>query len=219
MLCTQSSNENTPGATATPSNQIVVASGGNQYVGFRNQKSFRFLGIPYADPPKRFEYTTLYSPKSQTINATAYGSECAQVGGGSEDCLVLNIQTPYIPKAGSTKDLRPVLFWIHGGGFTDGTGADPLTDGGDLASREDIVVVTINYRLSTLGVLAIPGTDIRGNYGIADQILALEVSMLVGVVLYRDLLTSLSGLSTTLPSLEAILIGSRSWANRREQGP
>ncbi|KAL1966332.1 hypothetical protein VTN77DRAFT_4685 [Rasamsonia byssochlamydoides] len=174
VLCTQSSNDNTPGATATPSNEIVVASGGNEYVGFRNKKSFRFLGIPYADPPQRFEYTNLYSPKSQTIKATAYGSQCAQVGGGSEDCLYLNIQTPYIPKAGSTKDLRPVLFWIHGGGFTGGTGADPLTDGGDLASREDLVVVTINYRLSTLGFLAIPGTDIRGNFGIADQILALE---------------------------------------------
>lgn len=178
--------------TATPSNEIVVASGGNEYVGFRNKKSFRFLGIPYADPPKRFEYTNLYSPKSQTIKATAYGSQCAQVGGGSEDCLFLNIQTPYIPTAGSTKDLRPVLFWIHGGGFTGGTGADPLTDGGDLASREDIVVVTINYRLSTLGFLAIPGTDIRGNYGIADQILALEVSMHVGVILYCGFLADVA---------------------------
>lgn len=67
------------------------------------------------------------------------------------------------------------MFWIHGGGFTGGTGADPLTDGGNLASREDLVVVTFNYRLSTLGFLAIPGTDITGNYGISDQILALEV--------------------------------------------
>jgi carboxylesterase type B len=88
----------------------------------------------------------------------------------------LNIQTPYIPKAGSNKDLRPVLFWIHGGGFEGGTGADRVSDGGHLASREDIVVVSFNYRLGTLGFLAIPGTDIRGNYGIADQIVALDVS-------------------------------------------
>ena len=72
------------------------------------------------------------------------------------------------------QNLRPVMFWIHGGGFTGGSGADPGSDGGNLASREDIVVVNINYRLSTLGFLAIPGTNIKGNFGIGDQINALE---------------------------------------------
>lgn len=67
------------------------------------------------------------------------------------------------------------MFWIHGGGFTGGSGADSGSDGGNLASREDIVVVNINYRLSTLGFLAIPGTNVTGNYGIADQINALDV--------------------------------------------
>src|ERR1700761_1404099 len=66
------------------------------------------------------------------------------------------------------------IVWIHGGGFTGGSGADPLSDGGNLASREDLVVVNINYRLSTLGFLAIPGTDIKGNFGIGDQIVALN---------------------------------------------
>jgi carboxylesterase type B len=66
------------------------------------------------------------------------------------------------------------MFWIHGGGFTGGSGADALSDGGNLASKEDVVVVSINYRLSTLGFLAIPGTDIKGNFGIADQITALD---------------------------------------------
>jgi hypothetical protein len=176
VLCTQSSNDNNPSAPSTPSNEISIESGGNKFVGYRNKRSFRFSGIPYADTPKRFTYSKLYSRKSQTIRATAYGPQCAQGSSGSEDCLTLNIQTPYIPKAGSNKDLRPVLFWIHGGGFTGGTAADRLSDGGHLASREDLVVVSINYRLSTLGFLAIPGTDIRGNYGIADQIVALDVS-------------------------------------------
>lgn len=134
------------------------------------------MGIPYADPPQRWIYSSLYSGTGQTINATAYGSQCAQGGSGSENCLFLNIQTPYIPKQGDTSDLRPVMFWIHGGAFTGGSGADPLSDGGNPASREDIVVVNINYRLSTLGFLAIPGTNITGNYGISDQITALEVS-------------------------------------------
>jgi carboxylesterase type B len=175
VLCSQSSNASQPpNSTATADNTISVAAAGNTYVGYRNQKSFRFLGIRYANPPARFAYSTLYSKTGLTVNATAYGSQCLQVGsGGSEDCLFLNIQTPYIPKAGSTQNLRPVYFWIHGGGFTGGTGADPGTDGGNLASREDIVVVQTNYRLSTLGFLAIPGTNIKGNMGIGDQINAL----------------------------------------------
>ena len=176
VLCTQSSNQDQPtNSYPTPSNQVSIASTGNTYVGYRNQKSFRFLGIPYANPPQRWEHSTLYSPTGGTLNATAYGPECPQYGSGAEFCLYLNIQTPYIPKAGSTANLRPVFFWIHGGGFTSGSAADPGTDGGNLASREDIVVVQIQYRLSTLGFLAIPGTDITGNYGIADQINALEV--------------------------------------------
>jgi len=174
VLCTQSANNGLSSAGPVNGSQVAVASGSNTYVGYRNQKSFRFLGIPYADTPQRWKYSSLYSKKGQAIQATAYGSQCAQGSSGSEDCLFLNIQTPYIPKAGSKKNLRPVMFWIHGGGFTGGTGADPLSDGGNLASKEDIVTVTINYRLSTLGFLAIPGTSISGNYGIADQIVALD---------------------------------------------
>jgi hypothetical protein len=177
VLCTQSSNQDQPtNSYPTPSNQVSIASSGNTYVGYRNKKSFRFLGIPYANPPQRWEYSTLYSPTGQTINATKYGPVCAQYGKGAEFCLYLNIQTPYLPKQGSAADLRPVFFWIHGGGFTSGSAADPGTDGGNLASREDIVVVQIQYRLSALGFLAIPGTNITGNYGIADQINALEVN-------------------------------------------
>lgn len=136
VLCTQSSNASQPGnSTATPSNEITVAAAGNEFVGYRNQKSFRFLGIRYANTPARFEYSQLSTQSGQTVNATVYGSECAQGTSGSEDCLFLNIQTPYIPKAGDTSKLRPVYFYIHGGGFTSGSGADPTTDGGNMASR------------------------------------------------------------------------------------
>jgi hypothetical protein len=100
VLCTQSSTSNQPGnSKPTSTNTLQVASGGNTYVGFRNQKSFRFLGIPYANPPQRWTYSSLYSSSGQIINATAYGSQCAQGGSGSESCLFLNIQTPY-PQAG-----------------------------------------------------------------------------------------------------------------------
>lgn len=179
VLCTQSSSQNgASNAEATASNRLTISSAGNAYVGFRNQKSFRFVGIPYADPVERFDYSTVYSATGQTINATVYGANCAQAydSSSAEDCLFLNIQTPYIPKAGSSGNLRPVMFSIHGGGFTGGNGgANSGLDGGNMASREDIVSVELNYRLSTLGFFAIPGTDIKGNFGIGDQITALEV--------------------------------------------
>ncbi|KAK0261481.1 hypothetical protein B0A54_03652 [Friedmanniomyces endolithicus] len=175
VLCTQSANASQPTtAVATTQNEIAVPAGGNQFIGYRNLKSWRFSGIPYADVPQRWHYSSVYSGSGQTINATAFGSECPQNHAGNEDCLFLIIQTPYIPKAGSTKKLKPVYFWIHGGGFNSGVGSSPGTDGGNLASREDIVVVTINYRLSTLGFFAVPGTNITGNYGIGDQITALQ---------------------------------------------
>jgi carboxylesterase type B len=66
------------------------------------------------------------------------------------------------------------MFWIHGGAFTSGMGSDSTFDGGNLASRGDVVVVAINYRLGTLGFLALEDGETNGNYGLADQITALE---------------------------------------------
>ena len=173
VLCTQSSQASqSPSASVNASSQLMVSSGGNAFVGLRDKKSFRFLGIPYADQPARFEYSQPYSKSGETIQATSYGSQCAQASSGSENCLFLNIYTPYIPKSGSEENLRPVLFWIHGGGFTSGHGDD--SDGGNMASRADILFVSFNYRLSTLGFFAVPNTPLKGNYGIGDQIIALD---------------------------------------------
>lgn len=66
------------------------------------------------------------------------------------------------------------MFWIHGGAFVSGTGSDPTFDGANFASRGDVVLVTINYRLSTLGFLALDDGRTNGNFGLADQITALE---------------------------------------------
>lgn len=66
------------------------------------------------------------------------------------------------------------MFWIHGGAFFSGMGSDPTFDGGNLASRGDVVVATINYRLGTLGFLALDDGETNGNYGLADQFTALE---------------------------------------------
>jgi carboxylesterase type B len=82
--------------------------------------TFRFLGIRYAEQPERFTYSTKYAGTGQTnVSATSYGSECVQAGPiGAEDCLFMNIFTPYLPQDSSApaQKLRPVMFWIHGGG-------------------------------------------------------------------------------------------------------
>ncbi|ORY09488.1 Alpha/Beta hydrolase protein [Clohesyomyces aquaticus] len=92
----------------------------------------------------------------------------------SEDCLFLKVWTPYLPRDRSASKKKAVMLWIHGGGFATGTGSDPTIDGGNLASRGDVVVVTINYRSATLGFLALSNTTIKGNYGLSDQIAALD---------------------------------------------
>ncbi|KZT04485.1 carboxylesterase from carbohydrate esterase [Laetiporus sulphureus 93-53] len=175
VLCSQSA---AYGASAAANNSITVYADDLVVTGYRDQLSFRFEGIPYVDPPERFTYPTAYTG-SKTLNATAFGSECVQAGvpSGSEDCLFLNIWTPYVPLDGvdeSVESLKPVMFWIHGGAFTSGTGSDPTFTGSNMAARGDVVLVTINYRLSTLGFLALDDGVTNGNFGIADQVAALD---------------------------------------------
>jgi carboxylesterase type B len=118
-----------------------------------------------------------YKGAGNNASALSYGSECVQSGNvGSEDCLFMNIWTSFLPAHGGapTQDLKPVMFWIHGGAFTSGTGNDPTFDGANMASRGDVVMVAINYRLTTLGFLALDDGVTKGNYGFADQINALS---------------------------------------------
>ncbi|KZO97262.1 cholinesterase [Calocera viscosa TUFC12733] len=174
-LCAQSAGWAITGNGSNPENWEINPP---QDSNTRDQLSFRFLGIPYANPPARFEYSTVYTGPS-TINATAYQSQCTQVGNmgnGSENCLFLNIWTPYLPASSqpAPSALKSVLVWVHGGGFVNGMSSDPTFDGGAVASRGDVVVVTINYRLSTLGFLALPDGKTNGSYGIGDQVTALQ---------------------------------------------
>ncbi|KAM5533408.1 hypothetical protein V8D89_012958 [Ganoderma adspersum] len=172
VLCSQSAAFQ---AAAQPTTSFTVRSEDLTITGFRDQTSFKFFGIPYADPPVRFEYPTAYTG-NQTIDATNFRSECVQAGApsSSEDCLFLNIWTPFIPAPDTRTPLKAVMFWIHGGAFTGGTGSDPTFDGSAFASRGDVVLVTINYRLSTLGFLALDDGRTNGNFGLADQIAALD---------------------------------------------
>ena len=93
----------------------------------------------------------------------------------SEDCLYLNVWTG--AKKNNAK--LPVIVWIHGGGFTGGSGTVPLYDGTEMA-KKGVVFVTVNYRLGVFGFLAHPElsaestSHVSGNYGILDQIAALK---------------------------------------------
>lgn len=111
----------------------------------------------------------LSKPKQKAISAAVKAMPKPQ----TEDCLRLNIRTP----TGASG--LPVLFWIHGGDHTDGSAADPFYDSNALPER-GCVLVTINYRLGLLGFLAHPELSsespegVSGNYGLLDQIAALE---------------------------------------------
>jgi len=140
-----------------------------------------FLGIPYATAA-RFAPPAPPAPWDEPLEATAFGPIAPQPGGAhfqrmdhaqSEDCLSLNVWAP----ATGTVD-RPVLVWIHGGAFRQGSGASPLYEGTELAARGDVVVVTINYRLGALGFLGHssvgPADGPHANWGLLDQVEALR---------------------------------------------
>ncbi|RFU83039.1 carboxylesterase family protein [Streptomyces triticagri] len=139
-----------------------------------------FQGIPYAAPPtgdRRWQEPRPPRPRSAPLDARTPGSACAQPtdqpiaieGGGSEDCLYLNVTTP----AGRTQGRLPVVVWIHGGSFTYGDGGTYRA--AKLAAAEQgAVVVTLNYRLGTFGFLSASGLDAPANLGLLDQQAALQ---------------------------------------------
>ncbi|KAH7382593.1 Alpha/Beta hydrolase protein [Phaeosphaeria sp. MPI-PUGE-AT-0046c] len=164
-------------STATDGNRHVSVTTGNATVtGIHTTQAFRFLGLKYATIPARFAQSNYLAPAPNTT-ALEYGPTCVQSGckSCSEDCLYLNIWTPFLPNGQVASDKKKaVMLWIHGGAFTSGSGSDTTFDGSALASRGDVVLVTINYRLSTLGFLAVENTNATGNYGLRDQNTALD---------------------------------------------
>ncbi|OBS66116.1 hypothetical protein A6R68_05348 [Neotoma lepida] len=144
-----------------------------------------FLGIPFAKPPVgqlRFAPPEAPVPWSGVRDGTSHPAMCLQnlemmKSEGvtlppismSEDCLHLNIYTPAHAHEGSN---LPVMVWIHGGGLVAGMAS--MYDGSTLAAIEDVVVVTIQYRLGVLGFFSTGDQHARGNWGYLDQVAALR---------------------------------------------
>jgi para-nitrobenzyl esterase len=147
-----------------------------------------FRAVPYARPPVgplRFRPPEPAPPWAGVRDATADGPICPQlltpletlVGRPDlpqdEDCLTVNVWTP-----ATHGGRRPVLVWIHGGAWLNGTGAESWFDGSSFARRHDVVVVTMNYRLNVFGWLHLGGLSDdeadSGNAGLLDQVAALR---------------------------------------------
>lgn len=159
--------------------------GNKLLTGYRDYHTFKFRGVRYAGTPQRFTYSKAASfEEDGEIDATNAGADCSQpVGevrnGSSEDCLFANVWTPYLPRMGDSKakkreNLKPVMLYLYGGGLTSGSGKNPNTDGTNLASRGDVVVVSVNYRVGSIGFLNLNDGVHKGNYAISDMVSALE---------------------------------------------
>lgn len=161
-----------------------------------DNKTVIFRGVPYAQPPVgelRFCRPQEHEPWEGVLDCTRFSPACPQADlrgmrlygkefydgteyNCSEDCLYLNVWTP----ADATPESNlPVMLWIHGGAFMHGHGDEKEFDGEGFA-KKGVILVTINYRVNVFGFFAHPDLDheneehISGNYGIYDQLFALE---------------------------------------------
>jgi carboxylesterase type B len=184
ILCTQSA----PVSSSSSNNnsavwQVRQTVGNKVLTGYRDYHVWKFRGVRFADTPARFTYSKVASFEGEgEVDATTAGADCSQpVGevknGSSEDCLFANVWTPYLPRSGDTTDkskLKPVMLYLYGGGGVSGSGKNPNTDGTNLAARGDVVVVSVNYRVGSIGMLNLNDGVHNGNYGVSDQVTALE---------------------------------------------
>jgi para-nitrobenzyl esterase len=175
-----------PSAGAQEPSTAVMVTGGQVRGTVIADRGAVFKGIPFAQPPvglMRWREPSPVVPWNGVRDASSFGPPCAQSGLlqpatakiSSEDCLYLNVWTPEWPP----RSRKVVMVWIPGGGNFGGTSNVPRFDGESLA-RQDVIIVTTNYRLSLLGFLAHPALTresphkASGNYGLLDQIAALR---------------------------------------------
>ncbi|XP_060073110.1 crystal protein-like [Ylistrum balloti] len=171
---------------------VVIQTRLGKLKGVKTDTNLKFLGIPYAESPTgklRWADPVARSPWSPSVyDATKTKPGCPQKGcfdmnpafvcptEVSEDCLYLNVFAPVTANSSSSK--YPVLVYLHGGNFVHMSSNAVLFDGSVLAAKGEIIVVTLDYRLGSLGFLVTATSNMapgaRGNYGILDQRLALK---------------------------------------------
>jgi para-nitrobenzyl esterase len=163
----------------------IVQTARGPVMGDGSNDACSYRGIPFAAPPTGELRWKAPQPAAAwtTPRPSAAASSCPQTSSSlgeastNEDCLYLNVWVP----AGPAESTRPIMVFVHGGGFTIGAGTVPLYDGTKLANATGAIVVTINYRLGAFGFLssaALRAEDgahpSSGNYGIEDQIAAFQ---------------------------------------------
>ena len=187
--------QNTPAVptpiTATAAKGVVRTTSG-QVAGYLENDIYIYKGIPYAKA-ERFLPPTAPDAWEGIRSSRAYGPTCPQAkrmgwysdeqafafnwddGFPDEDCLRVNVWTPGVGDGGK----RPVMVWLHGGGYSAGSGQElPSYDGTNLAKEQDVVVVTLNHRLNVLGFLDLSSFGAKyarsGNAGLMDLVAALQ---------------------------------------------
>lgn len=159
----------------------VVETAHGRVQGYVENRINVFKGIPYGAPTGgRRRFLPALDPESWTgvRESIAYGRTAAQWQGeavGSEDCLALNVFTPAVGDGGR----RPVMVWLHGGGFSSLSGSSPLYDGVNISQRGDVVLVSLNHRLNIFGFMHLGDMtggafSDSGNVGMLDIVHALR---------------------------------------------
>jgi para-nitrobenzyl esterase len=154
----------------------AVRAPAGDFVGTIDRGVHAFRGIRYGRA-QRFCAPVPVAQPGRTVPAQAFGPVCPQKGSygpQDEDCLFLNVWTAEARRGAN----KPVMLYIHGGAYSNGSVTDPLNDGQPLAARGDVVVVTVNHRLNAFGYLYLARLDPQfpdsGNAGQLDLILALK---------------------------------------------
>lgn len=173
------------GSTMTEYVTVRVTQGllrGRKAQSVQGGNYYSFQSVPFAQPPVgplRFKAPQPVENWNGTRDALSPGQPCLQFNLilqqflGSEDCLSLNVYTPKLPDDSSEQPKLPVMVWIHGGGFAEGT-SRPEIHGPDFIVDSGVILVTINYRLGVLGFLSTGDAVASGNFGLKDQVEALR---------------------------------------------